>query len=38
MKDYAKEISRMMGRQLVRGLKIDERQKGRKEKKEGKVN
>jgi hypothetical protein len=27
-----------MGRQLVRGLKIDERQKGRKEKKEGKVN
>lgn len=35
MKDYAKEISRMMGRQLVRGLKIDEREKG---KKEGKTN
>ncbi|RAR07963.1 hypothetical protein DDE82_002626 [Stemphylium lycopersici] len=31
MTDYAKELSRMMGRQLVRGLKIDERQKGRKE-------
>ncbi|KAI4626265.1 uncharacterized protein J4E87_004766 [Alternaria ethzedia] len=30
MTDYAKEISRMMGRQLVRGLKIDEREKGRK--------
>jgi len=25
MKDYAKEVSRMMTRQLVRGLKIDER-------------
>ncbi|KAI4619790.1 hypothetical protein J4E83_005646 [Alternaria metachromatica] len=33
MTDYAKEISRMMGRQLVRGLKIDEREKGRKENK-----
>ncbi|KAI4945506.1 hypothetical protein J4E91_007848 [Alternaria rosae] len=30
MTDYAKEISRMMGRQLVRGLKVDEREKGRK--------
>ncbi|KAI4959126.1 hypothetical protein J4E86_002847 [Alternaria arbusti] len=30
MTDYAKEISRMMGRQLVRGLKIDEREKGKK--------
>jgi hypothetical protein len=27
MKDYAKEISRMMGRQLVKGLKVDEREK-----------
>ncbi|KAI4700684.1 hypothetical protein J4E81_003646 [Alternaria sp. BMP 2799] len=30
MTDYAKEISRMMGRQLVRGLKVDEREKARK--------
>ncbi|KAG9192885.1 hypothetical protein G6011_11619 [Alternaria panax] len=35
MKDYAKEISRMMGRQLVRGLKFDDKEK---EKNEGKVN
>ncbi|CAA9966566.1 hypothetical protein PTMSG1_09925 [Pyrenophora teres f. maculata] len=31
MKDYAKEVSRMMTRQLVRGLKIDERQKVKKQ-------
>ncbi|RMZ71637.1 hypothetical protein GMOD_00006775 [Pyrenophora seminiperda CCB06] len=31
MKDYAKEVSRMMTRQLVRGLKIDEREKVKKQ-------
>ncbi|EOA82583.1 hypothetical protein ACJQWK_04750 [Exserohilum turcicum] len=31
MTDYAKELSRMMGRQLIRGLKISEREKLRKE-------
>ncbi|KAL1799774.1 hypothetical protein ACET3X_000116 [Alternaria dauci] len=33
MKDYAKEISRMMGRQLVRGLKIAEREKAKNQRK-----
>lgn len=31
MTDYAKEVSRMMTRQLVRGLKIDEREKSKKQ-------
>lgn len=35
MKDYTKELSRIMTRQLVRGLKISEREKG---KREGKTN
>jgi hypothetical protein len=33
MTDYAKEISRMMGRQLVTGLKINEMEKGKGEEK-----
>ncbi|KAF1836965.1 hypothetical protein BDW02DRAFT_492524 [Decorospora gaudefroyi] len=29
MTDYSKEIARMMGRQLVRGLKIDDAEEGK---------
>lgn len=31
MKDYTKELSRIMTRQLVRGLKISEREKVKRE-------
>jgi hypothetical protein len=29
MTDYAKEISRMMGRQLVSGMKLDKSEQGK---------